>query len=333
MEFFLSIFIIILNYTIYFKFNIISKKFSFLDKPDGKLKKHLRPVSLIGGSIILLNMYLIIFFIEIFNLQNTIFDHNFLLIFILITSLFYIIGLIDDLKNLSPNKKLFFIILSVILVIYFFPELQIEIVKISFLNKFYYFNFLLSFTFIILAFALMANAINMFDGINLQLILFTIFIFILFILKGFMPIFFMLLLISLFTLSILNYQNRVFLGDSGSYLVSAILGCTFIYQYKNFDNFFFSDEVFVILFIPAIDMLRLFVVRIINKKHPFKGDLNHLHHIVIGFTKNANTTVFITIGLCIIPSILLFFDVPTYFIIIITSGIYFSMISYLRYKN
>ena len=63
-----------------------------------------------------------------------------------------------------------------------------------------------------------------------------------------------------------------------AYLISAIIGCTFIYQYQNFDKFFFGDEVFIILLIPALDMLRLFIFRIIKSKHPFKGDLKHLHH-------------------------------------------------------
>ena len=42
----------------------------------------------------------------------------------------------------------------------------------------------------------------------------------------------------------LNFQNKVFVGDSGCYLITAILGLTFIYQYKNYDNFLFGDEVF-----------------------------------------------------------------------------------------
>ena len=61
-------------------------------------------------------------------------------------------------------------------------------------------------------------------------------------------------------LGLLNYQNKVFLGDGGAYFISAIIGCTFIFQYKNFDNFFYGDEVFIILVIPAIDMLRLFII-------------------------------------------------------------------------
>ena len=331
--FFFSIFLIIFNYIIYIKFEAISKKLVFFDKPDGKLKKHLQPISLIGGLIILLNMYLIIFFFKIFNYENTIFIDNFLIFFILVTTLFYLIGLVDDLKNLSPNKKLFYIILSILLATYLFPDFKIEIVKISFLEKFYYLNYSSSTIFIILAFALIANAMNMFDGINLQLIIFTIFMFILFILKGFDSMFFILLLISLINLSLLNYQNKVFLGDSGSYLISAILGCTFIYQYKNFSNFFFGDEVFIIMLIPAIDMLRLFVIRIINNKNPFKGDLNHLHHLVNNLIKNKNLTVIVTILLCMVPSIFLFLNLSSYVIFILTIVIYFTLITYLRYKN
>ena len=331
--FFFSIFLIIFNYIIYIKFEAISKKLVFFDKPDGKLKKHLQPISLIGGLIILLNMYLIIFFFKIFNYENTIFIDDFLAFFILVTTLFYLIGLVDDLKNLSPNKKLFYIILSILLATYLFPDFKIEIVKISFLEKFYYLNYSSSTIFIILAFALIANAMNMFDGINLQLIIFTIFMFILFILKGFVSMFFILLLISLINLSLLNYQNKVFLGDSGSYLISAILGCTFIYQYKNFNNFFFGDEVFIVMLIPAIDMLRLFVIRIINNKNPFKGDLNHLHHLVNNLIKNKNLTVIVTIALCMVPSIFLFLNLTSYVIFILTLVIYFTLITYLRYKN
>ena len=72
----------------------------------------------------------------------------------------------------------------------------------------------------------------------------------------------------------------------GAYLISSLIGCTFIYQYNNFENYFSVDEVFIILIIPAIDMLRLFIVKILNKTHPFKGDLNHVHHIFNSYTKN-----------------------------------------------
>ena len=99
------------------------------------------------------------------------------------------------------------------------------------------------FFFTILSFLLLANAINMFDGINLQLILFCLFVFIIFIIKVFYH-FFYSFFYKLYLLALLNFQNKVFVGDGGCYLITAILGLTFIYQYKNYDNFLFGDEVF-----------------------------------------------------------------------------------------
>ena len=328
--YFIFLFITIFNLIVFFKFETISQKLTFFDKPDGKLKKHLKPVSLVGGLIILINLYLIIFSLSLLNFKNLAFENNFMSGFILLSTLFYSIGLVDDLKNLSPNKKLIFLFISIIMVIYFFPSINLEHIKISFLKEILYFKY--SKIFLVLSFALLANAMNMFDGINLQLILFTSFVFIIFILKGFLPIFFILLLICLIFLAILNYKNKVFLGDGGAYLISVILGCTFIYQYNNFGNFFYGDEVFIILIIPAIDMLRLFFMRVMKKKSPFKGDLNHLHHIVNNFTKNKNLTILITISLCIFPTVLLIFNIETYIILLLSIIIYLSLISYLRLK-
>ena len=131
-------------------------------------------------------------------------------------------------------------------------------------------------------------------------------------------------------LGILNFQNKVFLGDGGSYLISSIIGCTFIYQYKYFENFFYGDEVFIILLIPAIDMFRLFLVRSINGKNPFKGDLNHLHHILNNHFRNTNLTVFFTILISVIPSGLLFFKIATYYILIISIIVYSAVITYFK---
>ena len=173
---------------------------------------------------------------------------------------------------------------------------------------------------------------NMFDGINLQLILFTIFVFMIFVIKGFFSLFFTMLLICLCFLGILNYKNKIFLGDSGSYLLSSIIGCTFIYQYNYFDNYLYGDEIFIILLIPSIDMLRLFVVRSLNKKNPFKGDLNHFHHIVNNYFRNKNLTVVFTILMCVMPSLLLIINVKTYYIFIISVIVYISIITYFKKK-
>ena len=134
-------------------------------------------------------------------------------------------------------------------------------------------------------------------------------------------------------LGFLNYHNKVFIGDGGCYLISVIFGCSFIYQYQNFDNFIFGDEVFIILLIPAIDMLRLFIFRIIKGKNPFKGDLNHLHHLVDKFTKNKNLTVLITICLSVFPSIIMLTGLETYYNLALNFIIYSTLILFLKLKT
>tara|TARA_B100000963_G_scaffold340456_1_gene339131 strand:- start:638 stop:1642 length:1005 start_codon:yes stop_codon:yes gene_type:complete len=329
--FYLILSIILFNFIIYIKFDSISKSFALYDKPDGKLKRHSKPASLIGGLLILVNFYMIIFSLNLLNFDNSIFDRSFLNVFITLSTLFFLVGLLDDLKNLTPNIKLLYLILSIFFVAYLFPEINLELIKISFLKTYYFHNYSTFFT--ILSFLLLANAINMFDGINLQLILFCLFVFIIFIIKGFLPLFFILFSICFIFLALLNFQNKVFIGDSGCYLITAILGLTFIYQYKSYENFLFGDEVFLILLIPALDMLRLFVSRIIEKKHPFKGDLNHLHHKVENYFKNKNIAVLITICLCVFPSVLIFFELKTYYILIISLIIYFGLILFLKIKK
>ena len=207
--FFLIFILFIINFIFYIKFDLISNYLTFFDKPDGKLKRHSKPTSLLGGLLILINLYLIIFSLRLFDIDNSTFDSNFEIVVIILGTLFYLIGLFDDLKNLTPNIKLLLLILSVLLIVYLFPQINLELIKISFLEKNYYFN-QYSFLFTTLSFLLLVNAMNMFDGINLQLILFCSFVLILFIMKGFIPIFFILLFISLIFLGLLNFKNKIF---------------------------------------------------------------------------------------------------------------------------
>ena len=328
---YLSLFLFFVNLIIFLNFKNLTTKISLFDTPDEKLKKHKKPVSIIGGLIILINLFLIIFFLEILDLDYLMFKGNFSYIIVILGTTFFFIGFIDDLKNLSPNIKLSLLLISIFLITLLFPELKLKNIKISFLEQIYFFNNF-SFIFTILSFALLANAINMFDGINLQLIFFTFFVFLIFILKGFLPIFFILISICLIFLAILNYHNKVFIGDGGCYLISVIIGCTFIYQYQNYDNFLFGDEVFIILIIPAMDMLRLFIFRIVRGKHPFKGDLKHLHHLVDKLTKNKNYTILITLGLSVFPSILMVVGLKTYLILSLSFLIYLTLVLLLEYR-
>ena len=204
-------------------------------------------------------------------------------------------------------------------------------IKISFLEKNYFFNnFSIPFT--VLSFALLVNALNMFDGIDLQLITYSIFIFIVLILKDVFLIFSIIMLMCLVFIYILNFKKKLFLGDSGSFLLSGVIGFILVNKYNSDPFFFYSDEIFILLMVPGIDMLRLFMTRIYNKKNPFKGDLNHLHHLLKNKFNNLLKTNLILSLYYLIPFAMLIAGIKSYVILTTFCIIYIISIKYLLKK-
>ena len=79
------------------------------------------------------------------------------------------------------------------------------------------------------------------------------------------------------------------MGDTGSLIVGFLLSMfalKFIQlniEYRFNPNASFSAPILaiVVLIVPIFDTLRVFIVRLKDKKSPFVGDRNHLHHILI----------------------------------------------------
>ena len=59
----------------------------------------------------------------------------------------------------------------------------------------------------------------------------------------------------------------MFLGDSGTMLLSFILSYFFI-KSANVSGILYSDEIFLIMMIPGFELLRLAITRILKKKTP-----------------------------------------------------------------
>src|SRR5206468_2999256 len=88
---------------------------------------------------------------------------------------------------------------------------------------------------------------------------------------------------------IFNFQPaKIFMGDTGSLLIGLINSVLII----RFINVSTSPEVshpiiaapavaFSILTIPLLDTLRVFAIRIFNRRSPFSPDRNHIHHLLL----------------------------------------------------
>ena len=229
-------------------------------------------------------MGIYVYFI-IFNSYIYYFEKEFLIdhqlnILILISTIF-IIGLIDDLYQLSYAYRLIFIYLILIIFLkfnefYLIDDLYFETVNKTFLLG----NFSIYITpFFIL---LLLNSLNMADGINGNS---TVII-----LSYLLLLFNNNINLNLITLSIIpalliffyfNLRNKIYLGDSGIYFLSLIISLYVINKYNTESIVISCEEIFLIFLIPGLDMFRLFIYRLFKKKNPFIGDKNHFHHLLI----------------------------------------------------
>jgi UDP-GlcNAc:undecaprenyl-phosphate/decaprenyl-phosphate GlcNAc-1-phosphate transferase len=331
---FFFILIILINFFIVIYFDKISKLVNLFDVPDGVRKIHKKKTPLLGGSMFLLNLFL---FVIYYFINNSIFNLDYfstskeIIIFSGFSLSFFLLGFFDDKFNLSANFKLISKITLIFFLICLEDQTLINELRFSFsINKINIEN--ISYLFSVLCFLLFINAFNMFDGINLQSAIYSFFLFLIFLLKGIFIEISLVLLIVLLFFAYLNYKNKCFMGDNGTLLISFILSYFFIKSVKAY-NTFSADEIFLIMLVPGLDLIRLFVTRILYHKHPFKGDNNHVHHIllkVFGLYKS----LFLLFLLIIIPNILSMIYGGTLYLILISVIIYSSLIFFLNsYKK
>ena len=330
---FISILLIILNLLIFFNFEKLSKIINIYDIPDKKLKLHKKKTALIGGVILAVN-FSILFIYQIFILGDFLSIKSNQLDFIeIFSSLFFIfgfffLGLYDDKFDLTPNKKLSYSIIIILSVIFLNDNLVIKMLSLSIYEKKIFFeNF--SYFFTIFCILILINALNFYDGINGQSFVIFIISFSFLLIKSEMNYFYLMtILLILFVLQF-NIRNKIFLGDSGIYLLGVILSLCLIYEHNIQKNIIFSDEIFFLLILPGVDLLRLTINRLLKHKNPFFGDRNHIHHLLIKRYSLSYSNI-ILFFVSIIPVILFsYFKLNFFLVLFIFLVIYVFLIQFL----
>ena len=317
----LYLLIILINFIYFLKMNYISNKLQIFDRPS-KIKNHKKIVPPIGGILLFINIIISLFYISFFNFEILeiffyIYGYKQLIVFGLILTIIFFIGLYDDKYNLSANQKFLALIPSIFFLIYIDDGLQIRTISISILDIQINLNKSAS-IFSLICFLTYLNCINMFDGINLQTSLFstTIILLLQIYVGSYSPIL-IIILIFFFIFSIFNFQNKVFIGDSGTLIVGFIIGYILI-KLHNYEKIH-SDIIFSFTIIPFLDMFRLIIKRLINGKNPFNGDTNHIHHRLIKKT-NYYITILVIFIIFFVPILInVIFGFKYNFILIILS--------------
>tara|TARA_B100000767_G_scaffold195044_1_gene182097 strand:+ start:2845 stop:3849 length:1005 start_codon:yes stop_codon:yes gene_type:complete len=330
-NFYILIAFLFLNLSFLIFFDNIKILHKIIDKPDKKRKFHKNPTPLAGGIILFFNiiLYAILCFINNDLLTEEIIFKNFLefKLFIISCISFFIIGILDDKYNIKPSIKFLFLIIVLFILLYFDSNLKIIEINFSFLDiSINSINYSIIFTlFCILVFI---NSFNMFDGINLQASTYSLILITILIIYLKFSLFLSILLIFILCFKYLNFKNKTFLGDNGTLLISFIFSFIFIKLY-NENIIIHSDEIFIYMLVPGIDMIRLFFTRILMNRSPFSDDRIHIHHLLLDKFTYLQSLIIIN-SLILMPILLIKVNINNLFSILLTITLYTVIIIKIR---
>jgi len=206
--------------------------------------------------------------------------------------LVFLVGIYDDLSEVSVKLKFF--IIGVAVYILWKNGFCIKGLGNWFSHE-VVFSSLVALLFTMFAVSGFTNALNLIDGIDglsgsISVIILAFFVFL-----GYEYEDALVFSISLSTIAVIfgfllfnRYPAKIFMGDSGSLTLGFIISIVAI---KSLDYL----HPVVILFLTAIPIMDTLIVmfrRILQKRSPFSPDKTHLHHIMVNFfDRDINKTV------------------------------------------
>ena len=279
-----SILFILVSTFLLFFLNFFFKKKNFL--MDNKNLSHKSftskdAVPITGGFLIFFNLLLL--------------SNNYFVLFFF--TLIFILGVFSDLLVITKPLKKFIIQFLVILCFLYFLDLKILSTKIYFID-FLLKNKLFAILFTSFCLLILINGTNFIDGINTLVCGYYILI----ILAVFYVCSqnklltynfndFYYLFLSLLVIYVFNSFSKLYLGDSGSFLLSFLMGFyLIIFCNTNLNLIRFISPVFILLLLwyPAFENLFSILRKLISKKNPTKPDNLHLHQLLFSFLKKKN---------------------------------------------
>lgn len=311
-------------------------KYRLFDRSDGYRKSHRIHISRLGGVAIFCSFTITtLLFAAMVNYKQA----NFLLTSCIIL---FALGLKDDLYGVGPGTKfLLQIVVAIILVVA--GDFRLT----SFYGVFFLWdvNIIGASLFSIAVIIFVNNAFNLIDGVDglagtlgaLATLSFGVF----FAIAGAYAYAFIAFAMfgSIMGFLMFNYSPaKIFMGDTGALiigLVAVVLAIKFIELNKIGSKpspyFYSAPSIAVaVLMVPIFDSLRIFFIRILHRKPPFKGDRNHIHHRLqrLGFSANKIVLTLTLFGVCMIFLAVALQDIGNFSLIslLITICVLFNMV-------
>ncbi len=287
----LSSLLIVFFQKLFFKKNII-------DKINDRSSHNV--VSTRSGGIAIFSS---LFIVSTFNYFNSIEIFDFSLIIPL--SILLVVGLYDDIYKLDFKLKFIFQIIAAKIII----DNGLIIDNLHGILGIFELNRVISQLITIFFIVAIINSINFIDGVD-GLAISVVCLFIIsfeFFSNSSSSLYYLSLIIisSLIPLFYFNFKKdkKVFLGDSGSLFLGTFIS---IYVLKILSQDYLikleydmNKVLFVlsILVYPIVDIIRIVILRLKEKKSPFEADKRHIHHLVLRWAQShLTTTLVITIS-------------------------------------
>ncbi|SEA45831.1 MraY family glycosyltransferase [Bizionia paragorgiae] len=266
---------------------LISKKKNLTALPNNRTS-HSGIVPTLGGIGVFTGLLLTVNIVAVlFASYTQVVD---LLIFNILVLMLLLVGIFDDIINLAARRKFLY---QIIIALIFVISTNIRIQSFGGLFGIGSMPYILSVVFSVFVIVLIINAYNLIDGIDGLAgalgTLISMFMAVVFFNSG--HFFYSLMSISLigglvgFLVYNFSHRRKIFLGDTGSMVVGFVLAFQVILYLQlsittNDMVVFANAPIFVLALLsyPLIDTLRVFTVRILNKRSPFSADRRHIHH-------------------------------------------------------
>jgi len=192
----------------------------------------------------------------------------------------FVVGAADDRFGLTAPFRLAFGTALLLLAIAQVPDFQLNFLLFAGQGQLVLMPGLIGVGFTLLCLVGLLNAVNMADGKN-GLVIGQALIWA-GVLMVRLPAEMLPLMVAIAAaLAVLLYYNmrgRLFMGDGGSYGLSAMFGLLAIYAWNRGFADMHADDLALIFAVPVYDTLRLIVHRIAVGKTPFTAGRDHLHH-------------------------------------------------------
>jgi len=281
----------------------LAKKKGWVDRPDGKRKIHDIPIPRVGGigiySAILLSL------IPVFFLYTEVGSYlrgnvRSILSVLLLAGLMMLVGLWDDLKNISPWKKIAAqALIGILCWLVGFRILEVWAIENVFLWKF------LSLPVTVLWIIVITNAFNLIDGMDglaSGAALFSTLAILVVSIAGSQQLpTIILLALAGAVVGFLRYNFNpasIYLGDSGSMLLGFLLSLVSIIGSQKSTVAFAIAVPIVALGLPVLDTTLSIARRFVRGRPIFSADNGHIHHLLMhrGFT--TRNAVIMLYGIC-----------------------------------